>query len=67
MSRAAALWKDNADVAEACLRHASASVQIHGGSGFIRGYEAERLFRDAHVLRQEGAVARRLADEAGWV
>lgn len=34
---------------EACVRHASSAVQVHGGSGFIRGYEVERLYRDARI------------------
>ena len=34
---------------EACVRHASMAVQIHGGAGFIRGYEVERLYRDARI------------------
>jgi alkylation response protein AidB-like acyl-CoA dehydrogenase len=27
------------------------AVQIHGGNGFIRGYEVERLYRDARINR----------------
>ncbi len=34
---------------EACVRHASAAVQVFGGSGYIRGYEVERLLRDARI------------------
>jgi alkylation response protein AidB-like acyl-CoA dehydrogenase len=34
---------------EAAVRHTSNAVQIHGGSGFIRGVEVERLYRDARV------------------
>jgi alkylation response protein AidB-like acyl-CoA dehydrogenase len=34
---------------EAAVRHTSAAVQIHGGSGYVRGVEVERLFRDARV------------------
>jgi alkylation response protein AidB-like acyl-CoA dehydrogenase len=34
---------------EAAVRHTSAAVQIHGGSGYIHGVEVERLFRDARV------------------
>lgn len=34
---------------EACIRHSSAAVQIHGGSGYIRGIEVERLYRDARI------------------
>jgi thiaminase (transcriptional activator TenA) len=39
MSRAAALWKDNADVAEACLRHA-----------FVQGIASGDLARDRFVF-----------------
>lgn len=34
---------------EACVRHASSAVQIHGGSGYIRGVEVERLYRDCRI------------------
>jgi alkylation response protein AidB-like acyl-CoA dehydrogenase len=34
---------------EACVRTTSRAVQILGGSGFIRGVEAERLYRDARI------------------
>jgi alkylation response protein AidB-like acyl-CoA dehydrogenase len=34
---------------EACVRNTSRAVQILGGSGFIRGVEAERLYRDARI------------------
>lgn len=41
---------------EASVRHASAAVQIHGGSGYVRGIEAERLYRDARItMIYEGA------------
>jgi alkylation response protein AidB-like acyl-CoA dehydrogenase len=34
---------------EACIRNTSRAVQILGGSGFIRGVGAERLYRDARI------------------
>lgn len=34
---------------EACVDACSKALQLHGGSGFIRGYEIERLYRDARV------------------
>lgn len=34
---------------EACLRHASAAVQVLGGAGYIQGSVAERLYRDARI------------------
>lgn len=34
---------------ESCVRHSGTAVQICGGSGYIRGNEAERLYRDARV------------------
>jgi alkylation response protein AidB-like acyl-CoA dehydrogenase len=34
---------------EACLRNVDRAVQVHGGSGFIRGVVAERLYRDARI------------------
>ncbi len=36
---------------EGAVRHADVAVQTFGGSGFIRGYEAERLYRDARITR----------------
>jgi alkylation response protein AidB-like acyl-CoA dehydrogenase len=36
---------------EACVRHTDAAVQVFGGSGFIRGYEVERLYRDARITK----------------
>ncbi|WP_020660486.1 acyl-CoA dehydrogenase family protein [Amycolatopsis benzoatilytica] len=36
---------------EGAVRHADTAVQTFGGSGFIRGYEAERLYRDARITR----------------
>ncbi|MQA96112.1 MAG: hypothetical protein GEV11_16225 [Streptosporangiales bacterium] len=34
---------------EAAVRNTGRAVQILGGSGFIRGVEAERLYRDARI------------------
>jgi len=34
---------------EAAVRATSAAVQVHGGSGYIRGVEVERLYRDARI------------------
>ena len=34
---------------EAAVRHTSTAVQVHGGSGYIRGVEVERLYRDARI------------------
>jgi alkylation response protein AidB-like acyl-CoA dehydrogenase len=34
---------------EACVRHASTAVQVFGGNGFVRGFEPERLHRDARI------------------
>ncbi|SDO01983.1 Acyl-CoA dehydrogenase [Klenkia soli] len=36
---------------EGCNRHVDAALQVFGGSGFIRGYEVERLYRDARITR----------------
>lgn len=36
---------------EGAVRHADTGVQTFGGSGFIRGYEVERLYRDARITR----------------
>jgi alkylation response protein AidB-like acyl-CoA dehydrogenase len=36
---------------EGCVRHTDAAVQVFGGSGFIRGYEVERLYRDARITK----------------
>ncbi len=53
---------------DAAVAHASNAVQIHGGSGFIRGFEVERLYRDAKITQiyegtnqiQRTIIARRL-------
>jgi len=37
--------------ADAAVMHTSNAVQIFGGSGYIRGYEVERLFRDAKITQ----------------
>ncbi|MCW5321824.1 acyl-CoA dehydrogenase [Verminephrobacter aporrectodeae subsp. tuberculatae] len=37
--------------ADAAVAHASNAVQIFGGSGYIRGYEVERLYRDAKITQ----------------
>ncbi len=34
---------------EAAIRATGDAVQVHGGSGFIRGVEVERLYRDARI------------------
>lgn len=36
---------------EACGRIADRCVQIHGGAGYLKAYEAERFFRDSRVYR----------------
>lgn len=58
---------------EACVRHTAAAVQSLGGAGFIRGYEVERLYRDARITTiyegtsemQRLIIARRLAADGG--
>ncbi len=37
--------------ADAAVEHVANAVQIHGGIGFIRGIEVERLFRDAKITQ----------------
>lgn len=37
--------------ADAAVTHASNAIQVFGGSGYIRGYEVERLFRDAKITQ----------------
>ncbi|MBN2439175.1 MAG: hypothetical protein JXL20_11325 [Deltaproteobacteria bacterium] len=34
---------------EVANRAAYRAVRIHGGSGFMKGYKVERLYRDARV------------------
>ncbi|ORA39174.1 acyl-CoA dehydrogenase family protein [Mycobacterium aquaticum] len=36
---------------ENCVRHTDAALQVFGGNGFIRGYEIERLYRDARITK----------------
>ena len=36
---------------DAAVTHASNAVQIFGGSGYIRGFEVERLYRDAKITQ----------------
>lgn len=36
---------------DAAVTHTSNAIQIFGGSGFIRGYEVERLYRDAKITQ----------------
>jgi alkylation response protein AidB-like acyl-CoA dehydrogenase len=37
--------------ADAAVAHSSNAIQIFGGSGYIRGYEVERLYRDAKITQ----------------
>ena len=37
--------------ADAAVAHTANAVQIHGGSGYIRGFEVERLYRDAKITQ----------------
>jgi hypothetical protein len=54
--------------ADAAVAHTANAVQIHGGSGYIRGFEVERLYRDAKITQiyegtnqiQRMIIARRL-------
>ncbi|GAA4387340.1 acyl-CoA dehydrogenase family protein [Tsukamurella soli] len=39
------------NASENCVRHTDAAVQVFGGNGFIRGYEVERLYRDARITK----------------
>jgi alkylation response protein AidB-like acyl-CoA dehydrogenase len=58
---------------EASIRNTSRAVQILGGSGFIRGVEAERLYRDARITTiyegtsevQRMIISRSLLRQAG--
>lgn len=36
---------------DAAVAHASNAVQIFGGSGYIRGFEVERLYRDSKITQ----------------
>lgn len=37
--------------ADAAVLHTGNAIQIFGGSGYIRGYEVERLYRDAKITQ----------------
>ena len=37
--------------ADAAVLHTANAVQIHGGMGYIRGMEVERLYRDAKITQ----------------
>jgi alkylation response protein AidB-like acyl-CoA dehydrogenase len=36
---------------DAAVAQTSNAIQIFGGSGYIRGYEVERLYRDAKITQ----------------
>ena len=36
---------------DAAVLHTANAIQIFGGSGYIRGYEVERLYRDAKITQ----------------
>jgi alkylation response protein AidB-like acyl-CoA dehydrogenase len=36
---------------ENSVRHTDAALQVYGGNGYIRGYEIERLYRDARITK----------------
>jgi alkylation response protein AidB-like acyl-CoA dehydrogenase len=36
---------------DAAVMHAANAVQVHGGMGYIRGMEVERLYRDAKITQ----------------
>jgi alkylation response protein AidB-like acyl-CoA dehydrogenase len=36
---------------DAAVAHTANAVQIHGGSGYIQGFEVERLYRDAKITQ----------------
>jgi alkylation response protein AidB-like acyl-CoA dehydrogenase len=36
---------------DAAVAHTANAVQIHGGAGYIRGVEVERLYRDAKITQ----------------
>jgi alkylation response protein AidB-like acyl-CoA dehydrogenase len=36
---------------DTAVAHTANAVQIHGGSGYIRGFEVERLYRDAKITQ----------------
>ena len=37
--------------ADAAVQHTANAVQVHGGMGYIRGVEVERLYRDAKITQ----------------
>lgn len=72
---------ENVSMAAACAkmfasemvgRVADRNVQVHGGAGYIKDYQAEQLFRDARLYRiyegttqiQQAIIARQLVSEA---
>lgn len=54
--------------ADCAVQHTANAVQVFGGSGYIRGFEVERLYRDAKITQiyegtnqiQRGIIAREL-------
>jgi alkylation response protein AidB-like acyl-CoA dehydrogenase len=56
---------------DAAVEHTANAIQIFGGSGYIRGYEVERLYRDAKITQiyegtnqiQRVIIARQLLKE----
>ena len=58
---------------EACGKVVDAMLQLHGGNGYSRDYEIERLYRDARVMRifegtseiQREVIARDILGKAG--
>ena len=58
---------------DAAVEHLANAVQIHGGIGYIRGIEVERLYRDAKITQiyegtnqiQRMIIARQLLGAAG--
>jgi alkylation response protein AidB-like acyl-CoA dehydrogenase len=36
---------------DAAVLHTANAVQVHGGAGYIRGFEVERLYRDAKITQ----------------
>ena len=36
---------------DAAVHHTSNAAQIFGGAGYIRGFEVERLYRDAKITQ----------------
>ncbi|MES2260702.1 MAG: acyl-CoA dehydrogenase family protein [Pseudomonadota bacterium] len=58
---------------DSAVAHTSNAIQIFGGSGYIRGYEVERLYRDAKITQiyegtnqiQRVIIARKLLNGNG--